>query len=244
MPSRGTYTFTFVPCRGNGAKADLLLTKLQVRRVEGDDAGTTWRVRRGFARGLVVDARQGDWIYPQLTSPGLALDGIGWSVYHRDLRRIPASFAPALEVRVDGDVLFLPQMQALVAGARATARVRLATVLPPMPLDGTPVTFTAATLGQWVVAPVTLDDRSYTLDATGWTIPGSWSGRASAIDELHCSATGPIGCGENSAGYVNARHPASGFFSVGYGGRNPWAVLLRVPSASTGSVDLALTPVG
>jgi len=138
----------------------------------------------------------------------------------------------------------LKAMQELVPGARATARVRLSTVLAPMPLDGTPVTFTAATPGQWVLAPVTLDDGSYTLDATGWTVPGRWSGRASAVDELHCPVMGPIGCGEHSAGYVNARHPASGFFSVGYGGRNPWAVLLRVPSASTGSVDLALTPMG
>lgn len=131
----------------------------------------------------------------------------------------------------------------LVVPPTAQVRIRTIQVLPdPMPLDGTPVSLTLGSPGEWVLANATFPPgTSYQLEAVSDTTSGRWFAEARSLEVVHCG--GALGCGDGLYAAVDAAHRVS---SPVYGyGTEPWrfVVMLRTEPGTTGSVDLALRPL-
>jgi hypothetical protein len=243
LPRSATYTFTFVPCRDNGLLATLQLTRLVVHDIEVDGPAARWTFSRGYTHGYWFFGKDGQLVYPQVTDgPHWAGATVNWRTYRLDLRPMPQNFAPGTAIRRNGDYLVVGSVRDVSPGDSATVRVRSALRVPRIAVDGTPTAFATDSLGRWVLSSLRLDDRSHQLVASDPAFAGTWSAEAAPLEPLVCPDHGPIGCGENATGRVDAKHLVSQLFGVGTGGPNPWIVLLRVPPTVSGSVDLAAPP--
>jgi hypothetical protein len=189
----------------------------------------------GGAQAIVFHGTAGQWVHPALTRPGR---------YGYD----QALVLPSGKARLDGTVKGLYRLpvtgdyQLLVvpgrgddvqAGDARLDAVDVATT--PMPIDGTPVTFSTDGSGRWLVAPFPGTDPVVSLEATASSLTGDWIAYGGRVHFTHCSMNGPQGCSDFDLGYVDSvGEPSIGFY----------AEYLMIPFApgQTGSLTLTASP--
>ncbi len=128
------------------------------------------------------------------------------------------------------------------AGFTAGVRMRAVRVVDqPMPLDGSPLTLSATTPGEWVLATFSLaqyDLRRLHLEAA--TMTGDWQAVANVDGRYQCYGS-PNDCGSFSYGTVDATQPDSTSFGAWHptGG---WVVVLEPTPGVLGQVTVSLQP--
>ena len=124
-----------------------------------------------------------------------------------------------------------------------TLRVRTVRVLTePMPTDGSPLTFTASTPGEWMLARFSLstgDIRSIHLHAA--EASGDWSAFVDREQRYLCTPMGPLDCGTGTYATVDATHPDSGPLNL-WNPTGPWVMVVRTATGQGGTVTVSLPP--
>jgi hypothetical protein len=119
-------------------------------------------------------------------------------------------------------------------------RIRTIRVLAnAMPANGTQVTLSTPVPGEWMLAPMTLENLGYRLSSHAATANGPWEAVVTPLrDDLRCPGMA-MGCGEFSYAAVSAAQTVSDAFG-GYGPE--WIMLLRTGPGVTASVELSVAP--
>jgi hypothetical protein len=106
-----------------------------------------------------------------------------------------------------------------------------------MPLDGQPLTITAQTPGEMVLATGELSDVSYTFSAESTNATG-WLGYANSLPFLPCRSSF---CDGSTSGFASPQIPTY-FFPLRREGR--WVFVVAFDPGQTGTVRLRMTPTG
>ena len=127
--------------------------------------------------------------------------------------------------------------------AAASVRVRTVAGVGALPTDGTAVTFTATSPGQWRFATLVLPpDTAYRLHVVSADMTVPWRGFAETTHRFLCDIDGPLGCGDFDYVWVEDQVTDSTWVLSGYVKPGPWVVVVAPPRGGTGSVTLSLTP--
>jgi hypothetical protein len=162
--------------------------------------------------------------YPSLVGPDGHVLVAAWNATH-----------PFWRLPVTGRYRMLVETGA--APVSAQVRVRSIRVIGAMPTDGSPLTFTAASPGEWMLASFDIGDGDVRrLQAVGSDTAAGWTAFAESTTRFVCSFDDHPGCSDHSQALVDAGHPAS----LDPLGPDSWTVVVALPPTATGSVTVTL----